>query len=162
MGSHDVLAPKKRQTLISESMSRLPSQFREPHLKSMGPRKISRVTKQLCESQALSSQETFPTWWRHQMETFSALLALCALLALRLPANSPHKGQWHVALIFSLIWAWKTGWVNNRNAGDLRFHRNHYDVIVKRWLEILEGELTSKISKPTALTFYSFFFLNKT
>ena len=26
-------------------------------------------------------------WWRHQMETFSALLALCAV-----PVNSPHKG----------------------------------------------------------------------
>ena len=86
MGSHDVLALKKRQTLISESMSRLPSQFREHHLKSMGPRKISRVTKQLCKSQALSSQETFPTWWRHQMETFSALLVLCE-------ANSPVTGE---------------------------------------------------------------------
>ena len=27
-------------------------------------------------------------WWRHQMETFSALLALC------LGVNSPHKSQW--------------------------------------------------------------------
>ena len=36
----------------------------------------------------------------------------------RSPVNSPHKGQWHGALIFSLICAWTNGWVNNRDAGD--------------------------------------------
>ena len=34
--------------------------------------------------------------------------------------NSPHKGQWCEALIFSLIFAWTNSWVNNREAGDLR------------------------------------------
>ena len=29
----------------------------------------------------------------------------------RSPVNSPHKGQWHGALIFSLICAWINGWV---------------------------------------------------
>ena len=45
------------------------------------------------------------SWWRHQMETFSALLVICA-------GNSPvtgefhaHKGQWRGALMFSLICA---------------------------------------------------------
>ena len=56
-------------------------------------------------------------WWRHQMETFSALLAICAGNS---PVNSPHKGQWRGALMFSLISAWINGWVNNREAGDLR------------------------------------------
>ena len=46
--------------------------------------------------------------------------------------NSPHKGQWHGALMFSLICAWINAWVNNREAGDLRRHRNHYDVIVMK------------------------------
>ena len=32
--------------------------------------------------------------WRHQMETFSALLAICAGNS-PVPVNSPHKGQWH-------------------------------------------------------------------
>ena len=36
----------------------------------------------------------------------------------RSPVNSPHKGQWI------------NGWVNNREAGDLRRHRGHYDVTV--------------------------------
>ena len=48
----------------------------------------------------------------------------------RSPVNSPHKGQWRVALIFSLICAWIDAWVNNRAAGDLRHHRAQYDVIV--------------------------------
>ena len=42
--------------------------------------------------------------------------------------NSPHKGQWRGALIFSLICVWIKGWLNNREAGDLRRHRVHYDV----------------------------------
>ena len=58
-------------------------------------------------------------WWRHQMETFSALLALCA-------GNSPVI----VALVFSLMWAWTNGWVNNRDAGDLRRQWAVYDVTV--------------------------------
>ena len=31
-------------------------------------------------------------WWRHQMETFSVLLALCVRIR-RSPVNSPHKGR---------------------------------------------------------------------
>ena len=46
------------------------------------------------------------------------------------PVNSPHKGQWRGALTFSLICARINGWVNNRQAGDLRRHRVHYDVTV--------------------------------
>ena len=71
------------------------------------------------------------TWWRHQMETFSALLALCAGNS-PVPVNSPHKGQWRGALIFSLICARLNDWVNNREAGDFRHHRDHYDVIVMK------------------------------
>ena len=46
------------------------------------------------------------------------------------PVNSPHKCQWRGALMFSLISAWINGWVNNREARDLRRHRTHYDVTV--------------------------------
>ena len=48
----------------------------------------------------------------------------------RSPVNSPHKGQWRGALLFSLICAWINGWVNNREAGVLRRHLAHYDVTV--------------------------------
>ena len=44
--------------------------------------------------------------------------------------NSPNKGQWRGALMFSLFSVWINGWVNNREAGDLRRYRVHNDVIV--------------------------------
>ena len=69
------------------------------------------------------------TWWRHQMETFSALLAICAGNS-PVSGEFPHKGQWRGALIFSLICVWINGWVNNREAGDWRRYRAHYDVSV--------------------------------
>ena len=96
------------------------------------------------------------TWWRHQMETFSALLAFCA-------GNSPvtWSSLWwrHQLGTFPRYWPWGesnghrwipqtkasdaglwcflwsasiNGWVNNDEAGDLRRHRAHYDVIVMR------------------------------
>ena len=51
----------------------------------------------------------------------------------RSPMNSPHKGQWRGALMFSLICFWINGWVNNREAGDLRRYRAQYDVTVMAW-----------------------------
>ena len=68
----------------------------------------------------------FHSWWRHQMETFSTLLAICAGNS-PVPGEFPDKGQWRGAFMFSLIWVWINGWVNNR---DLRRYRAHYDVIV--------------------------------
>ena len=34
------------------------------------------------------------------------------------------------SFVISLICAWTNGWENNRDAGDLRRHRTHYDVTV--------------------------------
>ena len=70
------------------------------------------------------------SWWRHQTEAFSVLLALCAGNS-RSPVNSPHKGQWRWALLFSLICVWINGWVNNREA---RGHRANDDVIVMDYI----------------------------
>ena len=59
----------------------------------------------------------------------SALLALCA-------GNSPVMGEFPSQrsvtrdLMFSLICARTKGWVDNRESGDLRRHRIHYDVTV--------------------------------
>ena len=60
-------------------------------------------------------------WWRHQMETFPRYWPFMWGIH-RSTVNSPHKGQWRGALMFSLICAWINGWVNNREAGDLRRH----------------------------------------
>ena len=71
------------------------------------------------------------TWWRHQKETFSALLTICA-------GNSPTIDEFTSqrpvtrALMFSLICASINVWVNNREAGDLRRHQAHYDVNIMK------------------------------
>ena len=48
----------------------------------------------------------------------------------RSPVDSLHKGQWHAALIFSLICSWTNGYANNRDVGDLRLHLVYHDVTV--------------------------------
>ena len=87
------------------------------------------------------------------METFSALLAICAGNS-AVPGQFPHKGQWRGALMFSSIWVWINGWVNSREAGDLRCYCTHYDVIVmvnawnwstRNWTHY---HLKKSISKP--------------
>ena len=51
----------------------------------------------------------------------------------RSPVNSPHEGRWRRALMFSVICVWINDWVNNREAGDLRRYRAHYDASVMFW-----------------------------
>ena len=78
------------------------------------------------------------------MEPFPALLALCAGNS-PVPVNSPHKGQWRGALMFSLIFAWVNDWVNNRETGDLRRHRDHYDVNVMEMNVFILGNPANEI-----------------
>ena len=56
----------------------------------------------------------------------------------RSPVNSPHKGQWRGALIFPLICTSINGWVNNREADDLRRCHAHYDVTVMTELILVQ------------------------
>ena len=72
------------------------------------------------------------SWWRHQMETFSVLLDICAgksPITGKFPAQRPVTRSFRI----SLTCAWTYGCVNNRDAGDLRRHRVHYDVTVMPW-----------------------------
>ena len=72
----------------------------------------------------ITSQEM--SWWRHQMETFSALLDLCE-------GNSPATGQFPsqrpVTQSFDFFFFWSPP-EHNRDDGDLRRHHGHYDVTV--------------------------------
>ena len=76
------------------------------------------------------------------METFSALLAICA-------GNSPVHGEFPaqrpVTRNFDVYFDMHRiiSWVNNREAGDLRRNRAHYDVIVMPW-EIIMPPQQSK------------------
>ena len=137
-------------------------------------------------------------WWRHQMETFSTLLALCegnSPVTGEFPSQRPvmrsldvffdlhlnkrlskqsrrwwfetpsrslwrhcnvwglserlsywelienisrkftYNGQWCRVAMFSLIYTWTNGWLNNRDAGDLRCHHAHYDITVCMGIE---------------------------
>ena len=69
----------------------------------------------------------------------------------RLLVISPHKGQWRQALMFALICTWANGWVNNRDAGDLRCHRAHYDVIVI--LKRTPGRMVTRSRKASKLQY---------
>ena len=82
----------------------------------------------LFEQHIRTKTKNFMMSW---METFSALLAICAGIH-RSPVTGefPHKGQWRGALVIFLICAWINDWVNNGEAGDLRLHRAHYDATV--------------------------------
>ena len=64
--------------------------------------------------------------WRHSPCYWSFVWGIH-----RSPVDSPHKGQWGRALMF-FICSWINSWVNNREAGNLRCHGGHYDVIVIR------------------------------
>ena len=64
------------------------------------------------------------------METFFALLALCAGNS---PVTDEFPSQRPVTLsfdVFFFIFAWINAWVNNREAGDLRHNHVQYDVTV--------------------------------
>ena len=62
-----------------------------------------RIHMKWLKSQCLGSRWSWKfSWWRHQMETFSALLALCGGNH-QSPVDSPHKGQWRGALMF--LWS---------------------------------------------------------
>ena len=69
------------------------------------------------------------SWWRHQMETFTALLAIFA-------GNSPVTGEFPtqrpVTRSFDVFFDLRLNkqLSKNREAGDLRRHRAHYGVTV--------------------------------
>ena len=84
-----------------------------------------------------SVQRMALSWWRHQMETFSALLAFCGEF-------TGHRWIPHTKASDAELWcflgffAWINVWENNREAGDLRRHCAHYAVTVmaKKWSDI--------------------------
>ena len=66
-----------------------------------------------CRHQGCCHRGRRTIWWRHEMETFFRV-----------------TGQWHGALIFSLICTWTSGSAINLDTGDLICHPAHCDVTV--------------------------------
>ena len=103
-----------------------------PHSGKKPKKLCNHITKTSYGCQMISndrSSNVYSTWRRHQMEYFPRYWPFRRAVHSS-PVNSPHNGQWRRALIFSLICAWINGWVNNREDGDLRRHRAHYDITV--------------------------------
>ena len=100
--------------------------------------------------------------WRHQMETFSRYWPFVRGIH-RSPVNSPNKGRWRGTLMFSLIWAWMNGWVNNREAGDYylnqcwniqwNFNRNSYIFIQEYPFENVGWKMASILSRSQCVKF---------
>ena len=81
--------------------------------------------------------------------------------------NSPRKGQWRGALMFSLICAWINAWVNNCEAGDLTCHCTHYGIIIMTfyltfafdWFDTLIWNLLFSNQKKNGLLQYIFIYV---
>ena len=72
--------------------------------------------------------------WRHQMETFSALLALCEGERQRSPVPLTKAGE---AELWCFRWsapAWTNVWAGNRDTGDLRCNRVQNDLTAMKML----------------------------
>ena len=98
--------------------------------------------------------------WKHFPHNWpkkTPKLRVTGLCAGNSPVNTPHKGQWRGALVFSLICTWTNGWVNNRDADDLRRHRANYDVTLMAIIVLanLHREVASQKTKrnPTSCKF---------
>ena len=90
---------------------------------------FSRHRDAVAMQRPISPRCSFSSWWRHQWKHFLRYWPFVRGIH-RSPVNSPHKGQWRGALMFSSICVWINGWVNSRQAGHLRRYRAHYDVSV--------------------------------
>ena len=75
------------------------------------------------------------TWWCHQMETFSALLAFCEGKSNGhrwIPLTKASFAElW--CFVFCLICASANGWAYNGDAGDFWRHRALYYVTLMKW-----------------------------
>ena len=102
--SHFVYANERRRYIVTSSLIGWAHIQNDPWFSPM----ITSVTK----------------WWPHQMETFSALLALCA-------GNSPVAGEFPsqrpVTRSFGVFFDLR---LNKRLSKQSRRHRTHYGVIV--------------------------------
>ena len=92
---------------------------------------LTASTGTFCKTQGkYGSHPAYPkNSWRHQMEIFSTLLAICE-------GNSPVTGEFSsqrpVTRSFDVFFDLRLnkGWVNNRDAVDMRRHSAHYDANV--------------------------------
>ena len=101
-------------------------------------------------------------WWRHQMETFSALLAICArnlVVTVEFPSQRPVTRSFHVFFNMHLnkrlskqLW----GWCFEMSSRPLWRHCNEIRVPCLTWLYVPTSHLLvpGALSKRTSSAFY--------
>ena len=104
----------------------------------------------------LTHQSTCISWWRHQIETFSALLAICAGNSL---VTDGFSAQRPVTRSFDVFFDLRLNkrLSNNRGAGDLKHHRAHYDVTVMQafgWFLLKHIKPLAQFSINNSLNFW--------
>ena len=102
---------------VVECANLWPDQINITTIKQTDTQKISVISSETLSHDDVIKWKHFPRYWPFVRGIH------------RSPVNSPHKGQWLGALIFSLIGVWINGWVNNREAGDSRRYRTNYESV---------------------------------
>ena len=100
------------------------------HLSIKPPHEIDNSALLPINAWRRTGNKSLSAWWRHQMQTFSALQANCAgnsPVTGEFPAQRPVTRSFDVFLDLHLNTRLSK---INREAGDLRRYRAHYDVIV--------------------------------
>ena len=103
-----------------------------------------------CTIMTWISQMIISTWWRHQMEAFATLLAICV-------GNSPVTGEFPtkkpVTRSFDVFFDLRLNKRLSKQSwgGDLRRHRAHYDVTVTKFHNMLSGVETRAVLIPCVI-----------
>ena len=100
------------------------------------------------------------SWWHHQMETFSVLLAICvgnSPVTGEFPAQRPVTRNFGIFFDMRLI----NGWVNTGEAGDLWRHRAHCDVTAMFHQKHQYNQNKQNKTKPTVQIIYEIYYINE-
>ena len=86
---------------------------------------LKKYPKQITSHDDVIKWKYFPRYWPFGREIHWS------------PVDSPNKGQWRGALMFSLMCARTNGWAHNQDTGDFRRHGDHFDTIIIWFRSIL-------------------------
>ena len=107
-----VLAPGNQSPMLSTHLVLESSEISSVHSTPYSCQHFVKCC--ICDCQTIFYDDVLK--WKHFLRYWLFVRGIH-----RLSLNSPRKGQWHRALMFSLICAWINGWVNNRESDAPRF-----------------------------------------
>ena len=111
------------------------------------------TTTSTCEYSTIGLDNDDVIKWKHFLRCWSSVRGIHWWLV-----DSPHKGQWRRALMFSLMCTRTNGWANNRDVVNLIRQRVYCDVtvITRQWPKQLHDELVPLSDKhPGSCSVYA-------